>query len=212
MGWGIGSYTDYSGMRGLGLGMAPADWTYLKGLLIIGPNDPYGRVGGDVPFAAQLAYAMLPDISRGSGFALTDEYRAQLAAVERGDYIAAFGPTWPVLLAAAKQAAMGDTSAWSAIAPPNVPLASIFGGPTASSGAGWGGGYDPTAVFAPGATPPAAVTPPATGGGGGVTPPPATKPPAPPPPPANAEAKDNTMLYLGIAAAAIGLLLVTKSS
>ena len=83
------------GVRGLGdepliTGGRTMDVTYFANLILAGR-------GAEVP--ATLAYAMLPDISRGSGLTLTDEQIAQKNRVLSGDYVGAYGPVWNSILA-----------------------------------------------------------------------------------------------------------------
>jgi len=208
MQWGT-TFVDYGGLQGLG---APTqDWNYLKGLLLIGANDPYGRPGGPVEFAKQLAYAMLPDDSRGTGFNIPPALIAQRDAVNAGNYIAAYGATWPQILDAAMQAAQGNTGPWSALVLPDVPLASAFGGKASY------GGYLPAG--SPGTIPTGTGTGSSNGSNGGYNPPTNTGGT----PPLNtggsnngsysnpSSGEDNMPLMLLLAAAGVVLFMVTQN-
>ncbi len=208
MSWGIGTVAgDYSGLKGLSLG--PVSWTMLRNYYYssLNPDSAFAQSGGT--FAAILAYSMLPDNSRGSGLPLSDAQKAQKAAVERGDYIAAYGSQWPTILGLAIQGAIAgaEPTGWSSITLPVEIASSMYPDgqtpdqylvPIGQSGTQVGSGAGTVTM------PPIDTTPPAgTGtGSGGRTP--------PIPPDQTAPAGDNTLLIVGGIAALVVLYMVTQ--
>lgn len=122
---GVSSSYAPRGTSGFGMGDTVTaagremDVGYFRNLILAGRQS-------EIPGA--LAYAMLPDISRGSGLQLSPAQQAQKSAVERGDYVTAFGQAWYTILAAVLDGA-------SKIVVPPTP-----GADAPATGSGSGGG------------------------------------------------------------------------
>lgn len=130
------------GLRGLGddtpatavqVGDRVLDVTYIANLILAGR-------GAEVP--ATLAYAMLPDIARGSGLTLPPDIAAQKAKVLAGDYVGAYGQDWQPTLDAVMNGARQIVVHQQSIAKPDYgPTGGGTGGTgTAGSGSGAGSG------------------------------------------------------------------------